>query len=97
MKINIIISRVSLLSMVILLGTVPFPVNGDILSFQDGIEPTVSYAGTRDTSLSENQPDTAFGDSVELFIDGDDPSGSGNDVSALLRWDISDDSSWKYH
>ncbi|MCG6938677.1 MAG: phytase [Gammaproteobacteria bacterium] len=59
------------------------------LSFQDGVEPNPSYAGTRDTSLSENQPNTVSGLYTELFVDGDDPSGSGNDVSTMLRWDIS--------
>jgi len=63
--------------------------NADILSFQDGMTPTVSYAGTRDTSLSQNQPTTVFGLSTTLLVDGDDPSGTGNDLSSLLRWDIS--------
>lgn len=59
------------------------------LSFQDGAAPDASYSGTRDTSLFEYYPDTVYGSSTELDIDGDSPHGTGNDVSAMLRWDTS--------
>ena len=58
--------------------------------FQDGVAPTSGYAGTRDAYISQNAPDTAFGTAATLLVDGDDPSGSANDLSTLLLWDISD-------
>jgi len=71
-------------------GSNPLPVitSPVTLSFQDGVEPDASYAGTSDTVLSQSQPNTGFGTSTSLFIDGDEPGGTGNDVSAMLRWDI---------
>ena len=59
------------------------------VSFQDGASPALTYVGTRDTSLSENAPDTTLGTSTTLLIDGDDPGGTGKDLTALIRWDIS--------
>jgi fibronectin type 3 domain-containing protein len=59
-------------------------------SFQDGVAPTSSYDGTRDVYLSQNAPTTNFGTSTALLVDGDDPSGSGNDLSTLIAWDVSD-------
>ena len=58
--------------------------------FQDGVAPISGYAGTRDAYISQNAPDTAFGTATTLLVDGDDPSGSANDLSTLLLWDISD-------
>jgi hypothetical protein len=58
--------------------------------FQDGVAPTPGYAGTRDAYISENGPDTANGTATTLLVDGDDPSGSTNDKSTLVLWDISD-------
>lgn len=58
--------------------------------FQDGVAPTSAYAGTRDAYISQNATDTAFGTATTLLVDGDDPSGSNNDLSTLLLWDLSD-------
>jgi hypothetical protein len=63
--------------------------NADILSFQNGLAAEASYVGTSDTSIFENQPNTVFGLSTLPFVDGDEPSASGSDVSSLRRWDIS--------
>jgi len=54
-------------------------------SFQDGVAPTVSYAGTRDTYIDASSPDTNYGGSgvTTLASDGDP------DQAAMLRWDIS--------
>ena len=60
------------------------------MSFQDGVLPTKDYLGTRDTYLSENKPDTAFGAASELAVDGSDPSGSNQDLMVLMFWDLSD-------
>jgi chitodextrinase len=58
--------------------------------FQDGVAPTSGYSGTRDAYISENAPDSAFGGATVLLVDGDDPSGTGRDLSTLLLWDLSD-------
>jgi hypothetical protein len=58
--------------------------------FQDGVAPTTAYAGTRDAYISQNAPTTAFGTATTLLADGDDPSGSTNDLSTVIQWDISD-------
>ena len=55
-------------------------------SLQDG---TSGYAGTADTRISQNSATTNFGTSTTLSASGDSPTGSGRDVSALLRWDLS--------
>ena len=59
------------------------------ISFQDGIWPNSDYSGTRDTVLSQNAPSANFGSDLVLYVDGDDPSGSGKDLSTLLYWDVS--------
>ena len=58
-------------------------------SFQNGVSPDSNYAGTRDTYLSENAPNSNFGSSADLLLDGDDPSGSGKDLVSLMKWDVS--------
>lgn len=58
-------------------------------SFQDGAAPTPDYAGTRDAYISENAPNTNYGAAAELLADGDDPGGTGRDLSSLLRFDVS--------
>jgi len=72
-------------------GSNPLPVSTGptTLSFQDGVEPNASYMGTSDTVLSENSPNSVFGFNNSVFVDGDNPGGSGQDEYSLLRWDIS--------
>ncbi len=60
-----------------------------VLSFQDGVFPDAAYDGTRDVSLVESLSNTNVSSERDLFLDGDDPSESGNDIAALLFWDIS--------
>lgn len=70
----------------------PIAVAGQALSatytvtFQDGVD---GYSGTADTYLSQAQPSTNYGASNEFTVDGDEPSGTSQDTSALLRWEIS--------
>jgi len=59
-------------------------------SFQDGVAPAPDYFGRRDVYILENSPDTNLGSTGELGVDGDDPIGSGLDVSTLISWDLSD-------
>ena len=59
------------------------------ISFQDGVSPDSGYFGTLDTVLSQNDPSINYGGDISLYVDGDDPSGSGNDLSTMLYWDIS--------
>jgi len=59
------------------------------INFQDGIEPDYGYLGTLDTVLSQFDPTFYYDGDIALYVDGDDPDGSGNDLSTLLYWDIS--------
>lgn len=54
------------------------------VTFQDGLS---AYAGTTDSKLAQSAPTTNYGSATPLTFDGD--TGSGNDASSLLRWDIS--------
>src|SRR5262245_46415409 len=54
------------------------------VSFQDGVLPTSSYAGTQDASIKQANATTNFGAATTLEADGDD--GSGVDKSALMKW-----------
>jgi hypothetical protein len=49
--------------------------------------PTASYAGTRDTYISEVDLSGTFGTWSRLRADGD--AGAGKDISTLLKWDVS--------
>jgi hypothetical protein len=57
------------------------------VSFQDGVLPTSSYAGTQDASIKQANATTNFGTAISLEADGDD--GSGVDKSALVKWALS--------
>ncbi len=59
------------------------------VSFQDGLLPSPAYAGTRDATIREASADTPLGLAGTLEVDGDEPSGSGTDMSMLLSWDVS--------
>lgn len=61
-------------------------VNLITLEFQNGALPDSGYAGAEDAYLAQVNPDTNYGASSSLFLDGYD---GGNDLSSLLRWDIS--------
>lgn len=41
-----------------------------------------------DVRILENAPTTNYGGATILGADGDDPSGSGKDKYALLKWDL---------
>lgn len=58
-------------------------------AFQDGVSPVPAYAGTRDTFLSELNATHPYGANRALQVDGDNPGGSGKELRALLRWDLS--------
>lgn len=57
-------------------------------SFQNGVGPSASYAGTIDASINQNQPTTNFASAPTILIDGDDPGNSGRDLSTLIKWDV---------
>jgi ferric-dicitrate binding protein FerR (iron transport regulator) len=59
------------------------------VSFQDGVSPIPAYAGTRDTFLSQTNPNNLYGTKPTIQVDGNNPSGTGNDLNLLLRWDLS--------
>jgi hypothetical protein len=45
------------------------------------------YSGTVDTTLKQSAPGAAAPRALQLRVDGDDPSGSGQDTQALLRFE----------
>jgi hypothetical protein len=59
--------------------------SGNTVSFQDGVSPSPSYAGTRDTYISQGSPTSNFGASTTIKVNG----AAGNDLSGLVKWDIS--------
>jgi len=52
--------------------------------FQDGVSPSVNYAGTRDTTLRDSAQTTNYGTNTVIELDGDD-----SDETGLVKWDIS--------
>ncbi len=56
------------------------------VSFQQG---AASYTGARDTHIRQANPTYNYGATTPLMVDSDEPYNSGNDLSALLYWDIS--------
>ena len=48
---------------------------------------TTYVTSIADASISENSPTTNYGGAT-LGADGDEPSGSGKDKYALVRWDL---------
>jgi hypothetical protein len=71
------------------IGAFEFGAVAPEISFQDGVSPTPAYAGTRDTYVSEDQPSANFCSLSNARADGDDPPGTGRNLYALLRWDVS--------
>ena len=67
----------------------PTQASSKTISFQRGVSPSTSYNGVTDTMLSQDRPTTSYGTTNTLTVDGDSPNGTGRDLSALLRWDIS--------
>jgi hypothetical protein len=71
-------------SVLIALGTllaVPLVAQADSRSFQDGVAPSTTYAGTRDTKIKSDATGN-HGTVTNLEIDG------SPDYSVLLKWDI---------
>ena len=61
-------------------GTVAYPT----LTFQEGVD---GYSGTVDTYLSEAEPALSHGTEESFLWDADDPSGSGQYLYSLVRFD----------
>jgi hypothetical protein len=53
------------------------------ISFQNGLFPNISYAGTLDTRIASGSANTNYGNATTLDIDG------SPDVAGLVKWDIS--------
>ncbi|WP_437592894.1 DUF3616 domain-containing protein [Sorangium sp. So ce1000] len=70
-------------------ATESFALGAYSASFQDGVSPASSYAGTRDTMLEENAPTTTNGGDTSISVSGDTPGGSGKDDAVLVQWDLS--------
>ena len=66
----------------------PTPSLARTISFQNGLAPNTTYHKTDDTYLSQSRNTLVFGGVSQLLVDGDDPPGTGKDLSALVRWDI---------
>ncbi|MFT5142850.1 MAG: PKD repeat protein [Rhodothermales bacterium] len=54
----------------------------ELVAFQDGVSPSVAYAGTRDTKIKSDEPLTSFGSAADLEVDG------SPDYGVLLAWDL---------
>lgn len=61
---------------------------GTTAFFQDGVFPGASYAGTRDTYISQHNPTANFGAAATLNVDGQAPNGSGHPNWTLFKWDL---------
>ncbi len=62
------------------------PSSGDTpseIAFQNGLFPSVTYAGTQDTYISSKSTKTNYGDASTLTVDG------SPDKAALFQWDVS--------
>ena len=53
------------------------------IAFQDGLFPSVTYAGTRDTKLNSGSKTKNYGTANEIKVDG------SPDEASLFRWDVS--------
>ncbi len=53
------------------------------IAFQDGLFPSVTYAGTRDTKIASGSSSTNYGNAQSIDVDG------SPDTAALLKWNIS--------
>ena len=53
------------------------------IAFQDGLFPSVTYAGTRDTKLNSGSKTKNYGTATEIKVDG------SPDEASLFRWDVS--------
>ena len=58
-------------------------------SFQNGVSPSSSYAGTTDAVLLQANPTTNLGNDTTLRVDMDYPTGTGRAATAVLRFDLS--------
>jgi|GEM_PF-1059540 len=56
------------------------------VTLRDGLD---GYSGTTDCYISQNSASSNYGDSTTLYVDGDDPGGSGRDLTTLIRWNVS--------
>ena len=59
-------------------------------AFQDGLTPDTGYDGTMDSYIREATATTNYGAATTIQVDGDEPSGSGTDMSIVIGWDISE-------
>ena len=64
--------------------TLTYATNTLSRTFQDGVSPSVGYAGTRDTTLRGNAPTANYGANEVVELDGDD-----SDETGLVKWDLS--------
>lgn len=53
------------------------------IAFQNGLFPSVAYAGTIDTKIAAKKPTNNYGNDTKLTIDG------SPDEAGLFRWDVS--------
>jgi hypothetical protein len=61
----------------------PPPDGPQQIAFQDGLFPSLSYAGTSDTKLNSGYKTRNYGTAASFEVDG------RPDVAALFRWDVS--------
>lgn len=57
-------------------------------TFQDGVSPSASYAGTTDANLQQSIPTTNAGNATSSQADMDYPTGTGKAISGVLRFEL---------
>ncbi len=61
-------------------------------SFQNGVSPSPTYAGTEDSSIRETSPTSNFGNDTSLSADGvaqDPGNGLFGELQSVVKWDVS--------
>ncbi len=59
------------------------------LSFQNGVSPDNTYAGMKDTYISQANQFTSFWQSQSILVNGESAVGAADANYALMKWDIS--------
>jgi phospholipase C len=67
----------------------PRTLHTETVTFQDGVAPAPSYAGTRDTTLMQAIPTSAQGLATTLSVSGATGSNPDQAQVALVKWDTS--------
>src|SRR5215210_1106079 len=88
MRRRVATNRVAALSIAILVALIALTISG-VIAATAGASETRSLISSYDTQIVENAPAKNYGAATSLGVNGNVPSGSGEDKFALLKWDLS--------